>query len=94
MVFKTKYLGEYHDLYVQSITLLLADIFNNSWKLDPTLILSAPGLAWQVALKKINVKRDLLTLTGMVLTAETFSEVEYVMLFINMWKLIRNERIW
>ena len=45
MVFKTKYLGEYHDLYVQSITLLLADIFNNSWKLDPTLILSAPGLA-------------------------------------------------
>ena len=27
--FKVKYLGEYHDLYVQSDKLLLADVFNN-----------------------------------------------------------------
>ena len=27
--FKLKYLGEYHDLYVQSDTLLLADVFEN-----------------------------------------------------------------
>ena len=27
--FKTKYLGKYHDLYVQSNTSLLADVFQN-----------------------------------------------------------------
>ena len=27
--FEIKNLGEYHDLYVQSNTLLLADVFNN-----------------------------------------------------------------
>ena len=50
---------EYHDLYVQSDTLLLADIFENFrnkclrvYELDPVYFLSAPGLAWQACLKK------------------------------------------
>ena len=58
-VFKTKNLGEHHDLYVQSDTLLLADVFENfrdgcidTYKLDPAHFLSAPGLAWQACLKK------------------------------------------
>ena len=44
-------LEEYHDLYVQSDTLLLADVFENFrniclkiYKLDPAKFLSAPGL--------------------------------------------------
>ena len=49
-VFEIKNLGEYHDLYVQSDTLLLTDVFENfrdrcidTYKLDPAHFLSAPG---------------------------------------------------
>ena len=48
---------------VQSYTLLLADIFENFrnmcleiYDLNPAKYLSAPGLSWQAALKKIKVK--------------------------------------
>ena len=48
-----KTLGEYHDLYVQSGTILLADVFEscrdlclNTYELDPAYFLSLPGLAW------------------------------------------------
>ena len=43
---------EYHDLYVPSDTLLLADVFENFNELDPANLLSALGLAWQACLKK------------------------------------------
>ena len=52
--FKLKKLGEYHDLYVQSYTLLLADVLENFrnkcieiYELDPAHFLSTPGLSWQ-----------------------------------------------
>ena len=52
--FKLENLGDYHDLYVQSDRLLLADVFENfrdmclkEYKLDPAHFLSLPGLAWQ-----------------------------------------------
>ena len=50
--FEIKNLGEYHDLYVQSDTLSLANVFENFrnicleiYELDPKKFLSAPGLA-------------------------------------------------
>ena len=57
--FKLKNLGEYHDLYVPSDTLLLADVFENfrnkclevyeldpaHYEIDPAHFLSLPGLA-------------------------------------------------
>ena len=75
--FKLKNLGEYHDLYVQSNTLLLADVFENFrnmcikvYELDPAHFLSLPGLSWQARLKKTNVKLELLTDYDMLLMGE------------------------
>ena len=55
--FKIKNLGEYHDLHLKNDTLLSADVFENFrkmylkvYQLDPAKFLSAPGLAWQVAI--------------------------------------------
>ena len=75
--FKLNNLGECHDLYVQSDTLLLADVFENFrktcikvYELDPANFLSLPGLAWQACLKKTNVKLELLTNYDMLLMVE------------------------
>ena len=72
--FEIRNLREYHDLYVQRDTLLLADIFENFrnmclkiYEPDLAKYLSAPGLAWQAALKKVKVKLDLLTGIDMLL---------------------------
>ena len=65
--FKIKHLGEYQ-IYILKVTLLLVDVFQNFtntcwniYELDPAKFLSVPGLAWQAALKKIEVKLELLT---------------------------------
>ena len=51
--FNNKNLGDYHDFYVQSDTLLLADVFDNfrnkcieMYDLDLAHFLSGAGLAW------------------------------------------------
>ena len=69
--FETKNLGEYHDLYVQSNVLLLADVFENFrnkcmkiHEQDPSHFLSAPGL------KKTGIKLELLTDIDMLLMVE------------------------
>ena len=61
-------MGDYHDLYVQIDTFLLADVFEKFrdkcieiYGLDPSYFYSAPGLAWQACLKKTDVKLELLT---------------------------------
>ena len=57
-LFEIRNLSEYHDLYFQSDTLLLADVFENFrdkcidiYEFDPSHFVSAPGLAWQACLK-------------------------------------------
>ena len=76
-VFEIKNLGDYHDLYVQSDTLLLADVFENFrdkcieiYELDPAHFLPAPGLAWQACLRKTKVELELLTNIDMLLMVE------------------------
>ena len=75
--FKLKHLGEYHDLYVQSDTLLLAEVFGNFrnmcieiYELDPTHFLSTPGLAWKACLRKTRVELELITNIGMLVMVE------------------------
>ena len=72
-----KSLGDYHGLYVQSDTLLLADVFEKFrnmcikvYQIDPAHFLFAPGLAWQTCLKKTEVKLELLTDVDMLLMVE------------------------
>ena len=76
-VFEINNIGDYHDLYAQSDTLLLADVFENFrnmcleiYELDPVYFVSAPGLAWQACLKKTKVKLELLTDYNMLLMVE------------------------
>ena len=61
-------LGNYHDLYVATDVLLLAEVFENFRKvcqdkygLDPAHYYSAPGLSWDALLKKTGVELELLT---------------------------------
>ena len=74
---KLKNRGDYHDLYVQSDTLSLADILENFrnkcieiYELDPAHFVSAPGLVWQACLKKTRVRLELLTDIDMLLIVE------------------------
>ena len=75
--FKLNNLGDYHDLYVQSDTLLLADVVENfrdmcikEYELDPAHFVPLPGLAWQACLKKTNIELELLTNYDMLLMVE------------------------
>ena len=76
-VFGIKNRREYHDLYAQSDTLLLADVFENFrnmllqiYELDPIYFVSAPWLEWQAYFKKTKVKLELLTDYNMLLMVE------------------------
>ena len=61
-------MGQYHDLYLKSDVLLLADIFQNFREinltnsgLDPAHYVSSPGLSWDAMQKMTNVKLDLIS---------------------------------
>ena len=69
--------GDCHDLHDQSNRLLLADVFENfrnKWieiyEFDPAHFLSAPGLSWQICLKKIGIELELSADIDMLLMVE------------------------
>ena len=75
--FNPEKLGQYHNIYVQSDTLQLADVFENfrnicieGYEIDPAHFLSAPGLALQACLRKTEVNLELITNTNMSLMIE------------------------
>jgi hypothetical protein len=66
--FNINNMGEYHDLYLKSDVLLLADVFENfrstcisSYKLDPAHYCTAPSLSWDAMLFKTKVNLELLS---------------------------------
>ena len=76
-VFEIKNLGEYHDLYAQSDSILLAEVYENFrdkcieiYQLDPAHFLSAPVLAWQACLKKTEINLELFTDKDMLTMVE------------------------
>ena len=75
--FEMKTLEDYHNLYNKLDVLLLADVFENfrnicikNYKLDPAHYYTAPGLAWDAALKITGVKLELLSDIDMLLMVE------------------------
>ena len=65
--FACKTLRDYHDLYLKSDVLLLADVFENfrktclyHYNLDPAHYYTSPGLAWDACLKTTGQKLELL----------------------------------
>ena len=95
--FEIKTLGEYHDLYVQCDTSLLADLFENirnmclnAYGLDPTHFLSPAGLAWQACLKETKVELESLTDIDMLLMVEKELEAEFAKQYIGMLKQIKS----
>ena len=75
--FGVKNLGEYHDLYLKSDVLLLADVFEEfrnvcmeNYSLDPAWYYTSPGLSWDALLKVSGVRLELLTDVDILLLIE------------------------
>ena len=95
--FQIKNVGQYHDLYIQGAILLFADVSENlrnmcliKYKLDPAKFISAPGLAWQAALKMTKVKLGLLTDIGLLLMVQKRIRGGIATLFVNMQKIMKD----
>src|SRR6056300_692760 len=76
-VFQIKTLKDYHDLYLKTDVLLLADVFETfrdvcmkNYSLDPCWYYTAPGLSWDAMLKKTKIKLELLHDSNMLLMIE------------------------
>ena len=75
--FNCKTIRDYHDLYLKTDVLLLADVFENfrktclkHYQLDPAHFYTAPGLAWDACLKETGQQLQLLTDYDMLMMFE------------------------
>ena len=70
-------LGDYHDLYLRTDVVLLANMYQafrdtclRHYSLDPVHFYTSPGLAWKTCLKCTGIKLELLTDPDMLLMFE------------------------
>ena len=75
--FSVKNMGEFHDLYLKTDVLLLADVMESfrklcekNYELDPAHFFTTPGLAWDAMLKMTGVELELLKDVDQVLMIE------------------------
>ena len=75
--FECQSFRDYHDLYLRSDVLLLAEVFENFrdiclnyYKLDPAHFYTSPGLSWQACLRMTKIELELLTDPDMYLFIE------------------------
>ena len=75
--FELKNMGDFHDLYLKTDVLLLADVMENfrklcekNYELDPAHFFTVPGMAWDAMLKMTAIKLDLLEDVDMLLMIE------------------------
>ena len=75
--FKMNSIGEYHDFYLKTDVLLLADVFEEFIKtcldyygLDPCHYFSSPGLSWNAMLKMTGIELELISDSDMHLFIE------------------------
>ena len=75
--FGIRNLGDYHDLYLRTDVVLLANVFEafrdtclRHYTLDPAHFYTSPGLAWHARLKCTGIRLELLTDPDMLLMFE------------------------
>ena len=75
--FRIRNLGDYHDLYLRTDVVLLANVFEafrdtclKHYSPDPVHFYTAPGLAWKACLRKTRVRLELLSDPDMLLMFE------------------------
>ena len=75
--FEIKNMGEYHELYLLTDTILLANVFESfrtvcmdNYGLDPAHFYTATGLAWKACLKRTGIVLELLQDNNMLLMFE------------------------
>ena len=93
-------LGDYHDLYLRTDVILLANVYEafrdtclKHYKLDPAHFYTSPGLAWKACLKCTGIRLELLTDPDMLLMFERGIRGEITQKwFVNMHRQIIN--IW
>ena len=75
--FKMNTMGDYHDLYLKTDILLLADVFEKFintcleyYGLDPCHYFSSPGLSWHAMIKMTEIELELISDIDMYLFLE------------------------
>ena len=75
--FNCRTIGDYHDIYLRTDVLLLADVFENfrrtalsTYKLDPVHYYTLPGYSWDCLLKLTNIELEQITEANMYLFIE------------------------